>query len=193
MDNNLLKRKSYRNILKLSKVLGAKELEGEASLAFKEITESQEPRDIRIVPTTGTNNCGGRCVIKAYVKDDIIVEIGTDEEEENPKRPQLRACVRGRGYRNTFLHPDRLKYPMKRVGKRGEGKFQRISWEEAIETIASETKRIKKEYGPGSRYVNYAWGYSGVLHPMRLGKRLLALDGGYLDFYNSYRDRKSVV
>lgn len=54
--------------------------------------------------------------------------------------PIMRACVRGRGYRKFVYHPDRLKYPMKRVGKRGEGKFERISWDEATTLIADNLK-----------------------------------------------------
>lgn len=72
----------------------------------------------------------------------------------------MTACVRGMNYHKTFLGEDRLKYPMKRTGKRGEGKFERISWQEAIDTIAGEWIRIRDTYGPGSRYVNYATGVS---------------------------------
>ena len=68
--------------------------------------------------------------------------------------PIMRACVRGRGYRKFVYHPDRLKYPMKRVGKRGEGKFERISWDEATTLIADNLKRITQQYGPASRYVH---------------------------------------
>ncbi len=46
--------------------------------------------------------------------------------------------------------------------------------------------RIRDTYGPGSRYVNYATGVSALLRPAQLAKRLLSLDGGYLDYYNSY-------
>lgn len=145
-----------------------------------------EDDGIKVVPTVGQNNCGGRCVIKAYVKDGNIIKLGTDTEEDKPNSPQLRACVRGRGYRKTFLHPDRLKYPMKRVGKRGEGKFERISWDEAVDIIASETARIRDEYGPLSRYVNHAWGVNAAIHPMYLAERLLALDGGYLGHTLNY-------
>lgn len=54
---------------------------------------------------------------------------------------QVRACLRGRSIRRRINHPDRLNYPMKRVGKRGEGKFERISWDEALDTIASSLKK----------------------------------------------------
>ncbi len=57
--------------------------------------------------------------------------------------------------------PDRLKYPMKRVGKRGEGKFEQISWEEALDTIASNMQRLIKEYGNESIYLNYGTGTLG--------------------------------
>lgn len=56
--------------------------------------------------------------------------------------PVMRACVRGRAYRKFVYHPDRLKYPMKRTGKRGEGKFERITWDEATTLIANQLKTI---------------------------------------------------
>ncbi|MFL6557327.1 MAG: molybdopterin-dependent oxidoreductase, partial [Bacillus sp. (in: firmicutes)] len=103
----------------------------------EEVAKAKVPE--KIVSTCSVNNCGGRCVIKAHVKDGVVVRVSTDTQNGgDPSTPPLRACVRGRNYRNMLYHADRLKYPMKRVGKRGEGKFKRISWDEAIETIASE-------------------------------------------------------
>lgn len=188
---------SRRSFLKLSAVTGGALALGACTPKGLETAEPEVPeveaeptidleQGVKVIPTAGTNNCGGRCVIKAHVKDGVVIRLSTDEEIDDPRSPQIRACVRGRAYRQTFFHPDRLKYPMKRVGKRGEGKFERITWEEAIETIASETKRIKEQYGPASRYINYAWGYNATIQAQNLGKRLLALDGGFLDFYNSY-------
>ena len=46
--------------------------------------------------------------------------------------------------RRRVYNPDRLRYPMKRVGKRGEGKFERISWDEAFDTISDTMKRLIK-------------------------------------------------
>lgn len=183
---------SRRNFLKVSALAGVATA-STAGLAGcglgdtdAQTTINSNVEGVTIVPTAGRNNCGGCCVIKAHVKDGNIVKLSTDDEEDLPDKPQVRACVRGRGYRKTFLNADRLKVPMKRVGERGEGLFEEITWEEAIDTIVSENNRIKEAYGPESRYVNYAWGYSGAIHAMSLAKRLLALDGGYLEFYNTY-------
>lgn len=177
---------SRRNFLKLcGAVGGGLALEKSANLGLGAFA-SQARSDEVIVPTVGRNNCGGRCVIKAHVKDGTILRLGTDDEADTLEFPQIRACVRGRGYRKTFMSPDRLKYPMKRVGKRGEGKFERISWEEAVDVIARETKRIKAEYGPSARYVQYASGNQGVFRGDALMRRLLSLDGGHLNFYGSY-------
>jgi len=140
----------------------------------------------RIIQTTGLNNCGGRCLIRAHVRDGEIVKLTTETPGEAIDRVPLCACVKGLNYHKTFLGKDRLLYPMKRIGARGEGKFERISWNEAIDTIAKEWVRIRDTYGPCSRYVNYATGMSGLLDPGAMVKRLLALDGGYLDRYNSY-------
>ena len=140
----------------------------------------------KTIHTTGLNNCGGRCLICAHVKDGKITKLTTETASEAEDRVPLCACAKGLNYHKTFLEGDRLLYPMKRIGARGEGKFQRISWDEAVDTIAKEWIRIRDRYGPASRYVNYATGMSGLLNPGLMAKRLLALDGGYLERYNSY-------
>lgn len=142
--------------------------------------------DIKIIPTTGRNNCGGRCIILAHVKDGKILKLTTDTKEAAGSGVPLCACAKGLNYHKTFLGEDRLKYPMKRIGERGEGRFQRISWEEAVTIIAEEWMRIRDTYGPGSRYVNYATGISALMRGNKLAKRLLCMDGGFLDSYNSY-------
>lgn len=140
----------------------------------------------RVIHTMGRNNCGGRCIIHAHVRDGKIEQLTTDTLEAAGDCVPLTACVRGMNYHKTFLGEDRLRYPMKRVGRRGEGKFERITWEEATDTIAREWVRIRDTYGVGSRYVNYATGISAMISGSGLAKRLLKLDGGYLDYYNSY-------
>ncbi len=136
----------------------------------------------RVFHSSGRNNCGGRCVINVHEKKGNILRLSSVSDKTNcPK-----ACVRGYGYRQTNLSPERLRYPLKRVGERGEGRFVRVTWQEAIDTITSEIKRITKIYGPESRYVNYASGVNAMIRPNLMATRLFSLDGGFLDSYNSY-------
>src|SRR5512142_3070082 len=94
------------------------------------------------------HNCGGRCLLVAHIQDGVITRLdGDDRPDLAPAAPQLRACPRGRAYLRRQYHPDRLMYPMRRTGKRGEGRFERISWEQALELLAGQMQRIKKEYG----------------------------------------------
>lgn len=137
-----------------------------------------------IVRTAGENNCGGRCIIHAHVVDGRVVRI-TSDPDKNPAT-SLRACPKGLSYHQTFLGEDRLRYPLLRTGPRGSGRFERISWERALDLLASETRRIKAAYGPASRFVLYATGENGLVNGKSLIQRLLALDGGYLGYYNSY-------
>ncbi len=181
---------SRRNFFKLSALAGgAATFAGCTSFGLDPVIPSGWNKNVSeatMVPTASCHNCGGRCQLYAHVKDGTVVRITTDQEPEEGNYLQLRACQRGRSYRNRLYHPDRLKYPMKRVGKRGEGKFERITWDEALDTIASETKRIKEKYGPESIYVNYASGVPGFMSEGTLMRRLLGLNGGYLNFYGSY-------
>ena len=141
----------------------------------------------QIVATCSTFDCGGKCDIRAHVRDGVVTRIATlPDEAHDPAMPIMRACVRGRGYRKFVYHPDRLKYPMKRVGKRGEGKFVRISWDEATTLIADNLTRITHQYGPASRYVHVGTAVSGgAFSGDKMVRRLLNLHGGYLDSYHS--------
>lgn len=130
-------------------------------------------------------NCPGRCALKFHVKDDEVVWVETDTSKDATfDDVQPRACLRGRTYRRWMNHPDRINYPMKRVGKRGEGKFEQISWDEAIDTAATKLREVIDTYGNEAVYVPYATGVSASTS--RPFNRLLNLLGGYLNFYNSY-------
>ena len=88
-------------------------------------------------------NCYGRCALRVVTKDDEVIRVETDNTGNDEFGDhQIRACQRGRSMRRWINHPDRLKYPMKRTGKRGSGEFERISWEEAIDLIANNVGHI---------------------------------------------------
>ncbi len=137
----------------------------------------------QIYLTTGRNNCGGCCRLRVHVEDGRIVRLSADPNDPEPGR---RPCLRGLHYADTFLNDRRLLTPLKRTGARGEGRFTPISWDQALDELCENWVRIRDKYGPQSRYVNYAWGENGVLNGTSLCKRLLRLDGGHLDYYNSY-------
>lgn len=132
-------------------------------------------------------NCPGRCSLKFHVKDDEVVWVETyTSADAGFDDPQPRACLRGRSYRRWLNSPDRISYPMKRVegSKRGEGKFEQISWDEAIDIAASKLKEVIDEYGNEAVYIPYATGVSATT--ARPFNRFMNLIGGYLNFYNSY-------
>ncbi len=135
------------------------------------MSESKEA----IVTTTCASHCGGSCILKLHVKDGVIMRVETDDGEE----PQLRACLRGRAYRQRVYAPDRVLYPMKRIGLRGEGEIKRISWDEALDTIAGNIIRIRDTYGPESILLLSMGGDIHILNNANVMARVLSAVGGY--------------
>ena len=131
-----------------------------------------------IIPTGACHDCGGRCVIKVHVKDGVAVRVETDDGEE----PQLRACARGRAYRKRVYDPNRLKYPMKRAGKRGDGEFERISWDEALDTIAREMIKVRETYGPSAIIAKWGSGNPGKFNEGLLHRFLNMFGGCTIDW-----------
>lgn len=130
--------------------------------------------NVSIIPTGCCHDCGGRCVLKAHVVNGKVIRYETDNGED----PQIRACLRGRSYRQRLYHPDRLKYPLKRVGSRGEGKFERISWDDALDNVAENLKKIKQAYGNSAIFLSAGSGNQGMLHgPFPVGLMLQKFGG----------------
>jgi anaerobic dimethyl sulfoxide reductase subunit A len=132
------------------------------------------------------HNCGGRCLLIAHIENGRITRLDTDDRPDLLSAPQLRACARGRAYLRRQYHPDRLQYPLKRVGTRGEGKFVRIKWEEALDIIAGQMRRVKDKYGNEALFVPYGTGSYNQLNGSHTARRLMNLFGGCLGIYNSY-------
>lgn len=128
-------------------------------------------------------DCGRKCKMLAEVQAGCVLSIRPDSSYE---KKRFVGCARGHQYRQTFLSPRRLRYPMVRRGKRGEGLFRRATWNEIVEMIAEKMQETVKTYGPGSRYVMPASGVGAAVRGDRFMKDLLALTGGYLNYYNYY-------
>lgn len=98
---------------------------------------------------------GMHCGVAAYVKDGEVIKIeGLDGHPSNDGR----LCTKGLSNRQYIYREDRIRTPLRRIGKRGEGKFQAISWEEAYAAIAEGLNKAKEQYGPES--VAFYSGYS---------------------------------
>lgn len=93
------------------------------------------------------------CQYEAHVRDGKIVKL-SPIEGGSPRGSRM--CLRGRSRMRAVYNPNRILYPMKRAGERGEGNWERISWDEAISTITSKWKSYREEFGP--RSIAYYWG-----------------------------------
>lgn len=95
---------------------------------------------------TSCKSCHGGCGVLVTVSDGVITHI-----EGNPDWPSRGTmCSKGLGAIQHINNPNRILYPMKSTGKRGEGKWQRISWDEALDTIAGKMKYYTEKYGANS-------------------------------------------
>ena len=132
-------------------------------------------------------NCGSRCPLKVIVKNGEVIRIEPEDTgTDSCSTPHVRACARGRSMRQRLYSAERLQYPMKRVGKRGEGKFERISWDEAFDTVAAALKRIIAQYGNEAVYYQYGSGTYQLVVGRSPNFRLLNMLGGYLNQYGTY-------
>ncbi|MCB2181841.1 MAG: molybdopterin-dependent oxidoreductase [Desulfobulbaceae bacterium] len=114
-------------------------------------TETDDPQNGNTLSSTTVPTvcamCRARCLVLATVREGRLLKL-----EGNPASPfnGRMVCARGQAAVKLLYDPDRLKYPLKRIGERGEGKWVRISWEEALATIASQFKKNLINHGPAS-------------------------------------------
>jgi anaerobic selenocysteine-containing dehydrogenase len=94
--------------------------------------------------------CHSHCRVAAHIEDGRLVQVTEDDRHPRSSylRPVVRACPRARAAAEWFYHPDRLRFPQKRAGERGQGKWQTISWDQALNEIADKLKKLKEQYGP---------------------------------------------
>jgi len=146
---------------------------------------------IKIVRATSAFDCGGRCPLKLHVKGNRIIRVEGDDIQDRDE--QLRTCLRCRAYRQYVHHPERLMYPLKRTGSKGEGRFERISWDEALDTFAGKLKDVKETHGNASIFLAAGGGYLAGLHRAGLAaSRLLAQFGGFTTHYGNISSEGAV-
>ena len=107
------------------------------------------------------HDCPDTCAMIYEIKDNKLISV-----KGNKDHPYTRGglCVKVKDFDKKHYHPDRLLYPLKRVGAKGEKKFERIKWSEAIKTITDKWKEIIKEYGPQAIMPYSYLGNQGLVH-----------------------------
>ena len=131
--------------------------------------------DVKVIRTTDSPNCTGACGWYATVVDGKIIDVKQAADYGNPEY-NPRGCLRGAAMPNLIYNPDRIKRPLIRTGKRGEGKWREASWDEALGLIAGKFKTIIERDGPeGILLFNQVVGTSYVQKAAQV--RLFALMG----------------
>lgn len=136
--------------------------------------DSNKTNDEQVVNTICNSHCGGTCEMKVHVRDGKIIRIEAGGDESSHQM-----CARGRAYRQRVYAPDRLLYPLRRTGERGSGEFARISWDEALDTVANAMIRVRDTYGNDSILHFCSMADHNVLHSVSAFHRLLCQFGGY--------------
>ena len=104
----------------------------------------------RIVHGACPHDCPDTCALAVHVQGEQVIKVQGRADHPNTHGA---LCTKVSRYLERTYHPDRLLYPMKRIGKKGEGKFERISWDEALDIVSKEITRQKTVHGNGSDFI----------------------------------------
>jgi len=145
---------SRRTFIKYSGIFGgaAAALSENGLLSLKNLTAAEVEASEKVmkgyqVKYSAAAMCPAECGMEMWIKDGRLEKIyGNKAVPINDGT----SCAKCSSCQQLVYSPYRLKYPMMRVGERGEGKFKRISWDEAIDYIGKKLTTIKKKYGPES-------------------------------------------
>lgn len=133
---------------------------GSESPSAKEVPETQ------IFSGVCRGNCAGGCFLDVHVRDGQVVRTTS---RDLPDARYNRICSKGLSLPARIYSAKRLQYPMKRTGERGEGQFERISWDEAFDEIATKWKQYSDEFGPASMAIMSASGNYAILSGVGMG------------------------
>jgi thiosulfate reductase/polysulfide reductase chain A len=97
---------------------------------------------------TNCSLCGYLCGLSAHLADGRIARLEPDPSRYPYNAAIVKGCARCRRNLELLDHPMRLNYPMKRVGERASGRWERISWDQALDEIAARLKALREDHGP---------------------------------------------
>ena len=128
--------------------------EGLVPAAKAAVPGAAQEGETKIVKTC-CRACIHNCGVLAHVRNGRVVKL-----EGNPEYPMSKGslCAKALAGVSALYHPNRNKYPLMRVGKRGENKWKRISWKEAVDIIANKLEEVRRQYGAESVLVTTGGG-----------------------------------
>ncbi len=123
-------------------------------------------KELTIVRGACPHDCPDTCAMLYHVEDGKLVDVTGD-----PDHPMTRGglCVKVKNFQEHHYQPDRLLYPMRRVGPKGSGAFERISWDEALAEIKQRWTAVIDEYGSQAIMPHAYLGHQGVLNGLTSG------------------------
>ena len=112
------------------------------------------------------HDCPDTCSMIYQVEDGVLIGVRSNKEH-----PVTRGglCVKVKDYEKRHNHPDRVLYPLRRSGPKGSKQFERISWDKALDEIASRWRTIIDEYGPQAIIPNSYLGHQGLMNGLNGG------------------------
>lgn len=127
---------------------------------------SAHTSETKIVRGACPQDCPDTCAFLYHVEDGKLVEVTGD-----PNHPMTRGglCQKLKGFAEHHYHPDRLLYPLKRVGPKGSGQYERITWDEALARIKSEWTQIVAQYGSQAIMPHAYLGHQGTINGLTAG------------------------
>jgi anaerobic selenocysteine-containing dehydrogenase len=152
MEEQKLNSKDFLSATSISGI--TKVLDDSYGLAKSEGSKTNVTSETKLIKTS-CRACISNCGVIAHVKNGRVIKL-----EGNPEDPMSkgRMCAKGLAGIQALYHPNRIKYPMMRVGERGENKWKRISWDEALETIATKLMDTREKYGAESVFCSTGGG-----------------------------------
>ena len=138
-----------------------------------DIESSRSPANTNIIRGACPHDCPDRCVWQVTVEDGVAVNMAGD-----PDQPFTRGvlCAKVDHYLDKVYSPDRVLYPLRRVGPKGEGRFERVSWDEALAEVAARLRRTIEEDGP-TAVMPYSYAGNQGLLQRNAGQRFFARIG----------------
>jgi anaerobic selenocysteine-containing dehydrogenase len=121
---------------------------------------------LRTVRAVCPHDCPDTCGLVVTVEEDTGRAVALRGDREHPFTKGF-LCQKVNHYLDRVYHPDRLRYPMRRVGRKGEGKFERISWAEAVQEIAAKFREIAASADGPQAILPYS--YAGTMGRLQYG------------------------